>query len=47
VRLQGNAPEEGLGREWAEAHGCAVFLRKPVETDELLDEVARCLGSSP
>ena len=33
-----------LSREWAEAHGCAGFLRKPVETDELLDEVRRCLG---
>jgi CheY-like chemotaxis protein len=30
--------------EWAGDHGCAGFLRKPVETDELLAEVARCLG---
>jgi CheY-like chemotaxis protein len=33
-----------LSREWAEAHGCAGFVRKPVETDELLAEVRRCLG---
>ena len=33
-----------LSREWAEAHGCAGFLRKPVETGQLLDEVRRCLG---
>jgi CheY-like chemotaxis protein len=33
-----------LGGEWAEAHGCAGFLRKPFETEELLDQVRRCLG---
>jgi CheY-like chemotaxis protein len=33
-----------LSREWAEAHGCAGFLRKPVDSAALLDEVARCLG---
>jgi CheY-like chemotaxis protein len=33
-----------LSREWAEAHGCAGFLRKPVETDDLLAVVWRCLG---
>jgi CheY-like chemotaxis protein len=33
-----------LTREWAEAHGCAGFLRKPVETEDLLGEVRRCLG---
>jgi CheY-like chemotaxis protein len=35
-----------INREWVEAHGCAGFLRKPVETDELLAEVARCLGEA-
>jgi CheY-like chemotaxis protein len=34
-----------LSREWAEAHGCAGFLAKPVEPDELLAEIARCLGT--
>jgi len=33
-----------LGREWAEDHGCAGFVRKPVEAGELLEEVRRCLG---
>jgi CheY-like chemotaxis protein len=33
-----------LTREWAEAHGCAGCLRKPVEVQELLAEVRRCLG---
>jgi CheY-like chemotaxis protein len=33
-----------LTREWAEAHDCAGFLRKPAETEELLGEVRRCLG---
>jgi CheY-like chemotaxis protein len=32
-----------LSREWAEAHDCAGFLRKPVDTEELLGEVRRCL----
>jgi CheY-like chemotaxis protein len=33
-----------LSREWASDHGCAGFLRKPIKTEELLDEVRRCLG---
>jgi CheY-like chemotaxis protein len=33
-----------LSLEWAQDHGCAGFLRKPVDTDELLAEVRRCLG---
>jgi CheY-like chemotaxis protein len=33
-----------LTPEWAEAHGCAGFLRKPIETQALLEEVRRCLG---
>jgi CheY-like chemotaxis protein len=35
---------EALTPEWAEAHGCAGLVRKPVEPDELLAEVRRCLG---
>ena len=34
-----------LTREWAEDHGCAGFLRKPIEAEDLLAEVRRCLGS--
>src|SRR3954463_8738342 len=30
-----------LTREWADANGCAGFLRKPIETDDLLAEVRR------
>jgi CheY-like chemotaxis protein len=33
-----------LTRGWAEDHGCAGFLRKPVEAEDLLAEVRRCLG---
>jgi CheY-like chemotaxis protein len=33
-----------LSREWAESHRCRGFLRKPVEPDELLEEVGRSLG---
>ncbi len=33
-----------LSREWARDHGCAGFLRKPVEEEDLLAEVRRCLG---
>jgi CheY-like chemotaxis protein len=33
-----------LSREWAQDHGCAGLLHKPVEADELLHEVRRCLG---
>jgi CheY-like chemotaxis protein len=33
-----------VSREWAEAHDCAGFLRKPVGAEEVLDEVRRCLG---
>jgi len=36
-----------LSREWAEDHGCAGFLHKPVDTKQLLDEVRRCLGWPP
>jgi CheY-like chemotaxis protein len=52
-RLQGAGPQPpvivataspALSREWAEAHDGAGFVRKPVETEELLAEVRRCLG---
>jgi CheY-like chemotaxis protein len=33
-----------LTREWAQTHGCAGFLRKPIEPEELLAEVRGCLG---
>jgi CheY-like chemotaxis protein len=35
-----------IGPEWAEAHGCAGFLRKPVEPERLVAEVRRCLQDS-
>jgi two-component system chemotaxis response regulator CheY len=35
-----------LTREWAGDHGCAGFVRKPIDTDELLAEVRRCLGQT-
>src|SRR4051794_12294410 len=31
-----------IGREWAADHGCGGFLRKPIEAEELLDEIQRC-----
>jgi CheY-like chemotaxis protein len=31
-----------ISREWADSHGCAGFLRKPVETAAPLEEVERC-----
>jgi CheY-like chemotaxis protein len=33
-----------LSREWAAAHGCAGFVRKPLDIDRLLEEVQRCVG---
>ena len=33
--------------EWAEAHGCAGFVPKPVEAHELLKEVQRVLALRP
>jgi two-component system, OmpR family, response regulator MprA len=32
-----------LRQDWAQGHGCQGFLKKPVEGDELLAEVRRCL----
>ena len=34
-----------LSREWAAAHGCAGFLKKPVEEADLLAEFRRCLAA--
>jgi CheY-like chemotaxis protein len=36
-----------LTREWARDHGCAGFLKKPIEVDPLLEEIRRCLGAEP
>ena len=33
-----------LSTEWADAHGCVGFLHKPIDTEELLSEVERCLA---
>jgi CheY-like chemotaxis protein len=33
-----------LSREWAREHGCAGFIRKPIELEALLAEIQRCLG---
>jgi two-component system, chemotaxis family, chemotaxis protein CheY len=33
-----------IGSEWAAAHDCAGWLRKPVATEELLQEIRRCLS---
>jgi CheY-like chemotaxis protein len=33
-----------LTLEWARDHGCQGFVKKPIETDGLLEEVKRCLG---
>jgi CheY-like chemotaxis protein len=35
-----------LTQEWADEHRCAGFLRKPIEEDVLLREVARCIMQS-
>lgn len=31
-----------LSREWALSHGCAGFLRKPFDAEDVLTEVRRC-----
>ena len=35
-----------LTREWAESHGCAGFLKKPVEEKQLLAELKHVLPAS-
>jgi hypothetical protein len=32
-----------IGAEWARGHGCAGFVRKPVNPDVLLTAVRSCL----
>jgi CheY-like chemotaxis protein len=34
-----------LTREWAQAQGCAGFIKKPFEAEQLLTEVCRCLAA--
>jgi len=36
-----------LTPEWATQNGCAGLVRKPIDTDELLDEVKRCIAAWP
>ena len=36
-----------IGQEWAAAHGCAGLVRKPIDTEELLAQIRRCLGETP
>ena len=33
-----------IGRDWALSHNCDGFLRKPIDFDEMLKEVRRCLA---
>jgi two-component system, chemotaxis family, chemotaxis protein CheY len=33
-----------LTPEWAKDHGCQGFVRKPIELENLLAEISRCLG---
>jgi CheY-like chemotaxis protein len=34
-----------LSREWAEDHGCCGFVRKPIDTPVLLEEIRRCVAA--
>jgi two-component system, chemotaxis family, chemotaxis protein CheY len=34
-----------LTREWAAQNGCAGFLKKPIEEDEVVDEINRILAA--
>ena len=37
-----------LTRKWAEDHGCAGFIHKPIDAQELLQEIQRCIsGGTP
>jgi CheY-like chemotaxis protein len=33
-----------LTKEWALTHGCAGFVKKPIDADQLLAEIRQCLG---
>jgi len=33
-----------ISREWAKQHGCAGFVRKPIDPNGLLTEVRQCLA---
>jgi c-di-GMP phosphodiesterase len=35
-----------ISREWALTHGCAGFLHKPVEPEQVAHEVRRCLQAA-
>ena len=35
-----------IGQEWAAAHGCAGLVRKPIDTEDLLAQIRRCLGET-
>ena len=35
-----------IGREWAADVGCGGFLRKPIDADELVDEMRRCVSQT-
>jgi CheY-like chemotaxis protein len=35
-----------LTLEWARDHGCQGFLKKPIDSEPLLDEVRHCLGQA-
>ena len=37
----------GLSEEWAGDHGCAGFLRKPIEPADLFEAIARVLKVEP
>jgi CheY-like chemotaxis protein len=32
-----------LTQEWARDHGCAGFIKKPIDAESLLEEIRRCL----
>jgi len=34
-------------RKWAVGHGCAGFVKKPIATEALREEIRRCLGAEP
>jgi CheY-like chemotaxis protein len=33
----------GLSDDWAKDHGCRSFVKKPIDPDDLIEEVRRCL----